>query len=91
MPKRTLIGRLLLCLLLLGPCIAGAAVVEQLIVVINGEPGIAAFFEDRLLSVISIRTDGQRILDVFSILNPDKLRGLALEPVTTEAARASWW
>jgi peptidyl-prolyl cis-trans isomerase SurA len=38
MPKRTLIGRLLLCLVLVGPCIAGAAVVEQLIVVINGEP-----------------------------------------------------
>jgi peptidyl-prolyl cis-trans isomerase SurA len=38
MPKRTLIGRLLLCLLLVSPCIAGAAVVEQLIVVINGEP-----------------------------------------------------
>lgn len=38
MPKRTLIGRLLLCLVLVGPSIAGAAVVEQLIVVINGEP-----------------------------------------------------
>jgi RNA polymerase sigma-70 factor (ECF subfamily) len=52
-------------------------------VVINGEAGIAAFVQDRLLSVISIRTDGQRILDVFSILNPDKLRGLVLGPVTT--------
>ena len=38
MPKRILIGRLLLCLVLVGPCIASAAVVEQLIVVINGEP-----------------------------------------------------
>ncbi|HEY1232968.1 MAG TPA: peptidylprolyl isomerase [Candidatus Binatia bacterium] len=38
MPKRTLIGRLLVCLLLLTPFSAGAAVVEQLIVVINGEP-----------------------------------------------------
>jgi len=53
-------------------------------VLLNGEPGIAAFFENRLLSVISIRTDGQRILDVFSILNPDKLHGLALSPVTAE-------
>ena len=58
-------------------------------VMVNGEPGIAAFFEDRLLSVISIRTDGRRILDVFSILNPDKLRGLALGPVTTEVSRPS--
>ena len=38
MPKRILIGRLLLCLVLVGPGIASAAVVEQLIVVINGEP-----------------------------------------------------
>jgi len=38
MPKRALIGRLLVCLLLLSPFSAGAAVVEQLIVVINGEP-----------------------------------------------------
>lgn len=53
-------------------------------VLLNGEPGIAAFFENRLLSVICIRTDGQRILDVFSILNPDKLHGLALSPVTAE-------
>jgi len=52
-------------------------------VVINGEAGVAAFVDDRLLSVISIRTDGQRILDVFSILNPDKLRGLGVEAVTT--------
>jgi RNA polymerase sigma-70 factor (ECF subfamily) len=44
---------------------------------INGEPGIAALFEDRLISVISIRTDGRRILGVYSILNPDKLRAFA--------------
>jgi RNA polymerase sigma-70 factor (ECF subfamily) len=43
-------------------------------IVINGEPGVAALFEGRLISVISIRTDGQRILGVYSILNPDKLR-----------------
>ena len=50
---------------------------------INGEPGIAAFAGELLISVISIRTDGQRILDVFSILNPDKLHGLGSAPVTT--------
>ena len=50
---------------------------------INGEPGIAAFVGELLISVISIRTDGQRILDVFSILNPDKLHGLGAAPVTT--------
>jgi RNA polymerase sigma-70 factor (ECF subfamily) len=50
---------------------------------VNGEPGIAAFVGEVLISVISIRTDGQRILDVFSILNPDKLHGLGAAPVTT--------
>ena len=44
-------------------------------IVINGEAGIAALFEGRLISVMSIRTDGHRILDVYSILNPDKLHG----------------
>ena len=46
-------------------------------IVINGEAGLAALFEGRLISVISIRTDGQRILGVYSILNPDKLRALS--------------
>ncbi len=46
-------------------------------IAINGEPGIAALFENRLISVISIRTDGRRILGVYSILNPDKLRAFA--------------
>jgi RNA polymerase sigma-70 factor (ECF subfamily) len=52
-------------------------------VVVNGEAGVAAFVAGRLLSVISIRTDGERILDIFSILNPDKLHGLGLDAVTT--------
>jgi RNA polymerase sigma-70 factor (ECF subfamily) len=47
-------------------------------VVVNDEPGIAALVDGRLLSLISILTDGRRILGVYSILNPDKLRGLAL-------------
>lgn len=40
---------------------------------VNGESGLALYFEGRLISVISIRTDGARILDVFSTLNPEKL------------------
>ena len=49
-------------------------------VVVNGEAGVAAFVQGQLLSVISILTDGQRILGVYSILNPDKLQGLSLDP-----------
>jgi RNA polymerase sigma-70 factor (ECF subfamily) len=47
-------------------------------VTVNGEPGVASFFDDQLLAVITIRTDGHRILDVYSILNPDKLRAITV-------------
>lgn len=47
-------------------------------VMVNGEPGRAVFYEGQLLSVMTIRTDGQRILDVYSVLNPDKLRQVKL-------------
>jgi len=45
---------------------------------VNGEPGIASFYDGQLFAVMTIRTDGHRILDVYSILNPDKLRGIKL-------------
>jgi RNA polymerase sigma-70 factor (ECF subfamily) len=45
-------------------------------VVVNGEPGYAALYHGALFSVITVRTDGEHILDVFSILNPDKLRAV---------------
>jgi RNA polymerase sigma-70 factor (ECF subfamily) len=40
---------------------------------VNDEAGLAALFDGELLSVITIRTDGQKILGVYSILNPDKI------------------
>jgi RNA polymerase sigma-70 factor (ECF subfamily) len=40
---------------------------------VNGETGLALYIEQRLISVMTIRTDGARILDVFAILNPEKL------------------
>jgi RNA polymerase sigma-70 factor (ECF subfamily) len=48
--------------------------VEFRIVSVNGEPGLAALLDGNLLSIISIRTDGQRILDLYTVLNPEKLR-----------------
>jgi RNA polymerase sigma-70 factor (ECF subfamily) len=47
-------------------------------VVVNGEPGYAAFFKGQLFSVITIRTDGQSILDIYTILNPDKLKAVSI-------------
>jgi RNA polymerase sigma-70 factor, ECF subfamily len=51
------------------------AELEFRIVTINEEPGIAVLFQGNPLSAITIRTDGRQILDIYSILNPDKLHG----------------
>jgi RNA polymerase sigma-70 factor, ECF subfamily len=40
---------------------------------VNGEPALAVRAEGQLFSVITVRTDGMRILDVYTVLNPDKL------------------
>lgn len=50
-----------------------APLVELRPIVINGEAGLALYGHGRLISVISIRTDGVRVLDVFTVLNPEKL------------------
>jgi len=46
------------------------------LVSINGEPGLLMRVGDQLISAISIDTDGERILAVYTVLNPDKLRGI---------------
>jgi RNA polymerase sigma-70 factor (ECF subfamily) len=40
---------------------------------VNGEPALAIRAEGNLFSVITVRTDGLRILDVYTVLNPNKL------------------
>lgn len=47
-------------------------------VLVNGEPGVAVLFEGTLFSVMALRTDGVRILDVYAVLNPEKLKGIAV-------------
>lgn len=39
----------------------------------NGEPALALRVQDKLFSVITVNTDGIRILDVYTVLNPTKL------------------
>jgi RNA polymerase sigma-70 factor (ECF subfamily) len=51
------------------------AYVEFRLVSVNGEPGLAIFSQGKPLSALTIRTDGRKILDVYSILNPEKLHG----------------
>jgi hypothetical protein len=45
---------------------------------INGEPGLIIRLDGRLHWVLSIDTDGVRILAVYNILNPQKLKGITL-------------
>ena len=47
-------------------------------VTVNGEPGVASLYDGQLFAVLTIRTDGHRILDVYSILNPEKLRAVTI-------------
>lgn len=42
---------------------------------VNGEPALALSVQGKLFSVITVLTDGMRILDVYTVLNPDKLAG----------------
>ena len=42
----------------------------------NGETGLALRVDGHLVSVMSFATDGRQILGVYSVLNPDKLRGV---------------
>ncbi|MGE0863689.1 MAG: RNA polymerase sigma factor SigJ [Vicinamibacterales bacterium] len=41
---------------------------------INGEPGVCIYDGDRLMATMAIATDGERILAVYAVVNPDKLR-----------------
>jgi RNA polymerase sigma-70 factor, ECF subfamily len=46
-------------------------------ITVNGESGLALYGDGSLVSVISVVTDGVRILDVYTVVNPDKLRAIA--------------
>jgi RNA polymerase sigma-70 factor (ECF subfamily) len=47
-------------------------------IMVNGEPGRATFYKGQLYSVMSILTDGQRVLDVYVVMNPEKLKSVRL-------------
>ena len=46
----------------------------------NGEPALAIRVDGRIFSIITVRTDGLRVLDVYTVLNPDKLATAAGTP-----------
>jgi len=73
---------------LLGVLRRAAAQLELRRITVNREPGVALVIAGRLISVVSLLTDGTRILGVYSVLNPDKLRRVSLAALPQVAARA---
>ena len=49
---------------------------KQEVIQINGEPGLVTFIDGAPFSVTSFETDGRTIRALYSILNPEKLKGL---------------
>jgi len=46
-------------------------------VTVNGQAGLAMHGYGHLISIITVNTDGTRILDFYCVLNPDKLKGVS--------------
>ncbi len=44
---------------------------------INGEPGLLRYVDGRLESAMAVVTDGERIVSIYAIRNPDKLARIA--------------
>ena len=54
--------------------------VARRIVTINGEAGVITIVDGRLLSTLSISSDGTRIHQIHQVLNPDKLAHVTVPP-----------
>jgi RNA polymerase sigma-70 factor (ECF subfamily) len=63
-------------------------VLETRPAMVNGRPGMLTFNDGQLVSVASIDVKNGRICAIYSVNNPDKLRGA--KPDTNNAEAASW-
>jgi len=57
----------------------GAQVVYRM-ALINGEPGLVRYVDGRLESAQAFVTDGERIVAIYAVRNPDKLAGIPPAP-----------
>jgi RNA polymerase sigma-70 factor (ECF subfamily) len=62
--------------------------IEYQAALVNGEPGLLRRIDGQLESAQALVSDGQRIVAIYSVRNPDKLAGIA-GAVTTGGAAAS--
>jgi RNA polymerase sigma-70 factor (ECF subfamily) len=63
--------------------------VEYRLAQINGEAGLLRYVGGQLESAMAFVTDGERIVAVYAVRNPDKLAGIPAQPVTSQAPAAS--
>lgn len=88
--RRRVIGAERIARMLLGFEKKGAGLTTHEITTLNGEPVIATFVGGKLYLVTAFATDGERILHVYRVVNPDKLASTGypvLGPVPGRAAR----
>lgn len=51
--------------------------IEYRIAKVNGEPGLLRYIDGRLESAMAVETDGERIVTLYAVRNPDKLARIA--------------
>ena len=61
---------------------SGRTIARIEIATVNGETGLCIRDGDRLTATLSIATDGERILAVYAVVNPDKLQCMNIRSVT---------
>jgi RNA polymerase sigma-70 factor (TIGR02957 family) len=84
---RPVIGRTAVARFLLGISPRGPAAVDMALVEVNGTPGLIATDAGRLTSVGLVEGDGERARRIYVVVNPDKLRWVAV--ALTSAAGAA--
>lgn len=51
--------------------------IEYRLATVNGEPGLLRYIDGRLESAMAVETDGERIVTLYAVRNPDKLARIA--------------
>jgi RNA polymerase sigma-70 factor (TIGR02957 family) len=75
---RPVMGRKAVARFLLGISPRGPAAVDMALVEVNGTPGLIATDAGRLTSVGLVEADGERARRIYLVVNPDKLRRIAV-------------
>lgn len=74
--RRIVRGAMRVARLILGFTRKGRGILTSEIGWLNGEPAWISYAGDRVFAATAVLTDGHRILAVYRVLNPDKLRSL---------------